>query len=340
MSLLLLVIDMALVYLFFAVLVSGIQEWIARMCSKRGKFLQRGLSRLIDDDKLFERVIAHPLIAGTSKIVRHSNHANGAQGNHPVKTKPPSYIDPVNLALALADVLITPTASEEIPAQRPELTFVNLRNALAKETSPIANALLPILDSSDSTLDKALEGIRNWYSRGMDRVSGWYKAYAQKWLFGIGLAVALLANVNSIAIFGALNHSPGLAGRVAVEANTIAGVQSELTPEKSQAIVQQALASRAADLPIGYDCLASAHSRESAGTSQEIPTKTVIDRCGDAVASLVKSEPITKCFLYLLGCALTALAGTLGAPFWFAALADLLKIRGSGPKPASPGTNK
>lgn len=338
MNLLLLIIDMVLVYLVFAIIVSGIQEWISRRFSKRGKFLLRGLSQLIGDDKIFEKVIAHPLIAGTSNIVTSSVRASGTQGGAPAKARPPSYIDPENLALALTQVLITPAAAVTDPAQRRVLNFANLRDALAQETSPIADALLPILDSSEQTLDKALEGIRNWYSRGMDRVSGWYKADAQKCLFWIGLAVAFFANVNSIAIFEALSHSPDLADRVAVEANAMASGQSELTPELSQAIVKDALAASASSLPIGYDCLAPMHGLESAGTSQEMPTSTVIDRCSDAVASFIKESPEANIPLHLLGCALTALAGALGAPFWFVALADLLKIRSSGPKPANPRT--
>lgn len=340
MSLLLLAIDMALVYLVFAILVSGIQECIARIFSKRGKFLRRGLSQLIGDDKIFKKVIAHPLIAGTGKIVRPSVTTSSAQGSSPGKSKPPSYVDPENLALALAYVLTTHAADATDPAERRVLTFATLRDALAQETSPIADALLPILDSSDKTLDKALEGIRRWYSHGMDRVSGWYKAYAQRWLLGIGFVVALLANVNSIAIFEALNHSSGLAGQIAVEANAIADGQSELTPEISQAIVKHALAAPAAGLPIGYDYLGSVCRLESAVPKQKMPSKPVIDHCSPAVASLERNGQIANLLYYVLGCALTAVAGALGAPFWFAALADILKIRGSGPKPASPQTNK
>lgn len=335
MNLLLLAIDMVLVYLVFAILVSGIQEWIAQKLSKRGQFLQRGLLHLIGDVGIFEKVVAHPLIAGTSKVTTPSVPADGAQAGAPAKAKPPSYIDPENLALALSQVLLIPADPAKDPRQRSVMTFATLRDAIAQETSPVAEVLLPILDSSGQDLDKALEGIQNWFSRGMDRVSGWYKAYAQWRLFWIGLVVAVLANVNSIAIFEALNRSPELAGRVANEANAIVDGKSELTPEQSQVIVNRALAVPAADLPIGYGCLASAQDLGAAGEPQESQMKHAFDRCGSEVAALVHNGPTANLLLYLLGCSLTALAGTLGAPYWFAALADLLRIRGSGPTPSS-----
>lgn len=102
MNLLLLAIDMVLIYLVFAILVSGIQEWIAQKLSKRGQFLQRGLLQLIGDAVIFKRVVAHPLIGGTSKIAAPSVPAGGAQADASAKQKPPSYIDPENLTLALA----------------------------------------------------------------------------------------------------------------------------------------------------------------------------------------------------------------------------------------------
>lgn len=38
---------------------------------------------------------------------------------------------------------------------------------------------------------------------------------------------------------------------------------------------------------------------------------------------------------YLLGCFMSAIAISMGSPFWFDSMQNLLKLRGSGPKPAS-----
>jgi hypothetical protein len=339
MNLLVLAIDMASVFLVFSILVSGIQEWIAQKFSKRGEFLQRGLLQLIGDSGVFQKVVAHPLIAGTVNVVADKTAGGTVQLGTPDKDKLPSYIDPENLALALAHVLLTSNSPVADPPQTNVLDFASLRTAIAKAPTPVARALLPILDSSRQDLDKALKGIQDWYSRGMDRVSGWYKAHAQWRLFWIGLVVALLANVNSIAIFEALNRSPELAGRVAEQANALVDGKTELTAEESQALVKKALAAPPADLPIGYGCLASVNALASAKGSRDTQTKPLPAGCGTGFENLTKDgmsgDLLLYLLLYLVGCALTALAGTLGAPYWFAALADLLRIRGSGPTPAS-----
>jgi hypothetical protein len=62
MKLLEVVTGLLLVYLIFAIVVSGIQEWWAQYRGHRGKFLRIGLQRLIGDESIFVRVLQHPLI--------------------------------------------------------------------------------------------------------------------------------------------------------------------------------------------------------------------------------------------------------------------------------------
>jgi len=44
----------------------------------------------------------------------------------------------------------------------------------------------------------------------MDRVSGWYKRYAQKWLLGLALGLAVICNVDTIHIIRVLSSNPKL----------------------------------------------------------------------------------------------------------------------------------
>ena len=57
-------IGLILVFLLFAIVVSGVQEWWSQYFGHRGKFLRQGLMRLIDDEALYLRVLHHPLIGG------------------------------------------------------------------------------------------------------------------------------------------------------------------------------------------------------------------------------------------------------------------------------------
>ena len=423
MNLIVLAIDMVLVFLVFSVFVSGIQEWLAQKFANRGAFLREGLTRLIDNQDIVDAVFAHPLIAGTSRAVGSSTSktdkstgdaataasatgagsvaattsatttAMAAKARNTTKARVgtlPSYIDEINFSLALCDVLINMPKHDSAPGAAP-LTIDALRNALGQRapSDPIVHALLPIIDSANGNLQAALAGIQDWFSRDMDRVSGWYKAHAQWRVFFIGLAVAVLANVNSIAIFQALNRSPAYAAQLADSAGTVMkAVSTSLEPAFSAStdggsvgptqsgpsdqaspasdsgsrikavVVRVEVAASGKDdvgssstspsgvarlvqdtplsqLPIGYACLAPAKNQDAGNSANQVASaEAAVASCRADFGAFVDTGPMNW-LAYLFGCALTALAGTLGAPYWFAALADLLKIRGSGPTPAS-----
>ena len=337
MNILAIGIGLVLIYLIFAIVVSGVQEWWAQFWGQRGQYLRLGMQRLIDDESLFVRVLQHPLVGGLYR-------------DRAARGKPPSYIDPMNFALAFANVVLRRTQGPTTAGAAMPLTFESLREAvlaLSAQRSPVANALLPMLDRANGDLITALNTIAAWFSGGMDRVSGWYKAYAQRRLFAIALIVACLANVDSIAIFQAFNRSPELTAQVATQAEAvvhtqrIGGVdlsvlqQRELSPEESQAVLKAALDAPLARLPIGYACLGAASNAPlGEGASASSEAQSSFARCRVEIAERFTTWSLSDWLVHLLGWVLTAFAGTLGAPYWFAALASIVNIRGSGPKPA------
>jgi len=354
MAILNLCISLIFVFLIFAIVVSGIQEWWAQFRGLRGRWLRLGMQRLINDDALFVRVLQHPLVGNLYP-------------DRAVQGRPPSYVEPTNFALGLAAVmqrraaLLAPPAPAPVapaPADasatqaaaapaNPPLTFASLREAavqLAAQKSSTADSVLPILDKAEGDLDAALKGIEAWFTSGMDRVTGWYKASAQRGLFVIGLAVAIIGNVDTIAIYAALNHAPTLSSQIADSASKVvadgkigsvdtAHLQSgDITPEQSQEVLKLALASPAKGLPLGYGCLAAA-ANATPGAASLLST---FDLCRADIRQRWTSWTLSDWGVHLLGWFLTALAGTLGAPYWFAMLSKVVSIRGSGPKPGSP----
>ena len=201
------VIGLVVVYLVFSIVVSGLQEWWSQFRGQRGLFLRIGMKRLIGDEAIFIRVLQHPLVGNLYR-------------DRAARGKPPSYVDSANFALAFADVALRRAG---IPAGTP-MDFSSLRAALEQlglQHSPAALSVLPILDRSKGDLEAALNGIEQWFSGGMDRVSGWYKGYAQRRLFTWGLLLAVVCNIDSIAIFHALNASPQLRASLAERARAI-----------------------------------------------------------------------------------------------------------------------
>jgi hypothetical protein len=325
-----------LVYLLFAIVVSAVQEWWSQYFGHRGRFLQRGLVRLLADESIYVRVIQHPLIGGLYK-------------DRAARGKPPAYVEPLQFAMAFANVVIrripNPVSSvpSKVPEVPPRLTFDNLRHAvcqLAGQRSPIAFAALPIIDKANGDLQLALHGLADWYSAAMDRVSGWYKAHAQRRLFVIGLLLAAMANIDTIRVFSALNRPSALSSqmvdmaREVVEKGNSEGIAGTagLAPEQARKILETASKTTLVELPIGYDCL------NTAARAAELRVNTVWTRCKDEFQNSADRSSISDWLMRLLGWALTALAGVIGAPYWFSALSRIVNIRGSGTKPMRAGS--
>jgi hypothetical protein len=51
---------------------------------------------------------------------------------------------------------------------------------------------------AEDDVQKFKASVEGWFNATMDRVSGWYKRFAQKWMILIGLALAVMLNVDTI----------------------------------------------------------------------------------------------------------------------------------------------
>lgn len=340
------VIGLLLVFLVFSVVVSGINEWFAQACGRRGFFLKLGMQRLIDDESVYRRVLHHPLVGSLYR-------ERAAQG------KPPSYVSPDNFSMALADVLLARSASNTDGNPSNRLTVAALREALAApaiKSSPVAAALQPILDRAGDDLEVAMKGIEAWFNSAMDRVGGWYKARTQKMLFLIGFAVAALCNVDTIEIVGALNRSTALRASLVkmAESTVTTGKLGEvkIADLKDRAptsdewkslwpVLDQMRSSGEAGLPIGCACLSATFATGAADSGAGNAARKNVESepwnaCLREFGATSKNRSISNWIVKLAGWLITALAGTLGATYWFGLLSKAIDLRGGGRKPVVP----
>lgn len=335
-------IGLIVVFIVFSIIVSGINEWFAQAFARRGHYLCLGMQRLISDDAVYRRVLHHPLIGA---LYRDAASHGG---------KPPSYVEPNNFALAVADILTSSVATDASGInQTAPLTIEALRNAItapAFADSPIRSALLPIVDRAQGDLEAALKGIEAWFSGGMDRVTGWYKARSQKMIFLIGLLLAALANVDTLEIYATLSRSPSLraqfvkigeevvkTGRIGeVDINSFKDRAPSTEEWQSMRPVIEALRYNKERLPIGYSCMAVSLQLPEiigkAASAQEDASPWTA--CKDEFLEAANTRSLAAWFLKLLGWALTALAGALGAAYWFGTLTKVINLRGSGVRPS------
>ncbi|MBK7900720.1 MAG: hypothetical protein KA603_01145 [Azonexus sp.] len=295
-------IGMALIYLLFSGLVSGIQEVVAQLLALRGKLLSKGVELLLGGEKSFGGkdqspltiLYGHPLIASLSK-----------QG------KKPSYMPAGYFATALADTLV-----REYRAQRP--LFDGLPDAVQRmPSSALKQALEIFVLQAQGNSERLRESIESYFNASMDRVSGWYKRNTQVWLFAIAFAAAFVFNVDSLVLVQRLAKDGALTAslvRVAEQqVNGIVARQDEKSSPELQAKIDEV----------------NRHIKDLKDLRIPVGWKLDAKGCPEWPGGM----------LPIFGWLITAMAATLGAPFWFDALSKLVSLRGAGIKPSPPSSN-
>jgi hypothetical protein len=298
-------IGTALVYMLLCLLLAAFREGLESITKTKGTDLEKGISELLSYPALVQSFYAHPFI---SALYRGAYVSGGANL--------PSYIPARNFALTIMDLAGMSAAG----AKATTWTVDDLRTASGSWAYQNIQPVLRIaLQHSAGDLTVVQAEIEAWYNSAMQRVSGWYKRRTQVILFVAGLVMTAALNVNTLAIVQALKESSALRDIAVAQAQgqvKQAGQAHAPSAADIQGIVKQL------DLPIGWDANAI----------------SVIDKWfTDAPATDSKNEWLAKLQSWHVGAIaqlvggwlMTAIALTLGAPFWFDVLSKLVQLRGS-----------
>lgn len=290
-------IGLVLVYLLLSLICTAVQESLEAYLKIRASNLEKGLRELLHDpagSQLAKKLYDHPLIFGSFQ-----GDYNPDKIRSRFSTNLPSYIPAANFASALMDIIVRgPVAesTEEITPPTGELTFDSLHAAVSNSktlNASVQRVLLISLDSAQGDLAKAQANIETWFNNGMDRVSGWYKRRMQLVLMVIGLAIAIIFNVDSLQVATALYKNDALRAGAVAQAGAVVN-NGTMSPDLSK----DALATlETLKLPIGW----------------QVETSLV---------QMLKASPGN-----FFGWLLTAFAISFGAPFWFDLLNKLTVIR-------------
>lgn len=215
----------------------------------------------------------------------------------------PSYVPSRNFALALFD-LVAPVKDSTTTR-----TIQDIRKAIADIPNPqVKSALVALIDEAGDDLKKARENVERWYDDAMDRVSGWYKRKTQVFILLWALAVTLSVNADTILIANTLAHDATLrASLVAMAEATAKEPLPQDAKGTTERVQQMSSEIKKLGLPIGWS------------SDAKDPTSVPAGVGGWA--------------LKIIGLSLTAIAVSLGAPFWFDVLNKLINIRSAGKQP-------
>jgi hypothetical protein len=199
-------IGIIFVFLLVSMICSAIREGIESWVKARAAFLEQGIRELLHDRHavgIARSLYTHPLIYGLYAAEYHPRSATRKLNAFTPGRDLPSYSPSRSFALALLDIAARGTGmhgTASSPAA-PELSLALARvNVLNLENGPVQRVVLGAIDLAHGDMELAIANIAAWYDSAMDRVSGAYKRATQKLLLGIGLTVAVVLNVNIIAI--------------------------------------------------------------------------------------------------------------------------------------------
>jgi hypothetical protein len=299
-------IGLVLTYVLLAIVVSGLQEVVAGWLNLRGEklrsyveFLLRGTTPAgAADQTLFTKVFDHGLVADISQ------------------RRKPAYVPSRNFALALVEAL-------KDGSQGP--LFSQIENSVARlPAGAPRDALTAFVTQANGDIEDLKKRIETWFDDAMDRLSGTYKRHSQVWLLAIGLAVSMALNIDSIALVRTLATDDKARERMVQVAETYVGSTKVGESVTEQQVNEAITKLNSLPLQIGW--------REISAKPGEERTAWEIFMSRFKPASSNRGWQGEGLWM-LVGWLISALAATLGAPYWFALLQQLLDLRNTGVKP-------
>ena len=358
-------IGMAFIYLLLSLIASTVQEAIASVLQLRPANLEHGIRSLFSggtlvDGKLFiDRLYRHGLIMGLyrdktdstgipvimsktqvleQKVESWRERMRRWLQVHPSIPIPgvtdpfllPAYIPGRTFSIALLDIL-------KVESQKSSLSVEDYLKSLctASDGAPpaascaAAEAMLSLLrdafdnDSRVPPLEKFRCHLENWYNDAMDRASGWYKKYTQNVLLCIGLILAIVFNVDSITVGKKLWFDKDARSGLINAAGSYVGTHTsppkvpaqpgETTLTRDELVTQMKTTVQAFNdvsedylLPVGWHAPVKWYHYNLLHPESWSPLRMLAQTAGWCI---------------------TALALSLGAPFWFDLLNKFMVVR-------------
>jgi len=310
-------IGLIFVYIIVSVLCTAVREGIEAFLKTRAAYLEHGIRLLLQDHAgtgIVNEVFSHPLIDGLF-MGEYKPRSKTTAANRPwTGGNLPSYIPTKSFAGALLDIAARGPANASLDRYGTPISLDAIRrNVVANipDNPKIQRIVLHAVDAAQGDLDKAQKAVEEWYDSAMDRVSGWYKRTTHYVVLVLGLLIAVGMNVDSVAIIDKLYKSDAMREAVVAAATNAADKYNKSAKDANTTDAASAAPYKAATtaledlhLPVGWDHASIYFSRPK-----------------------TQNEWFRNFLFPWIGWILTALAASLGAPFWFDVLNKIMVIR-------------
>jgi hypothetical protein len=300
-------IGIATVCLIFSILASHMQEMWASFNARRAASLEIALKQMLSDSNLSQAFFDHPLI----QIISFSPTRTSIFRRKAPTAPRPTYISSDLFNKVLQSILIS---AHELPSSELPNLIAALPDSVLKSR---LKTLMLGLEKDVSACNSAVE---KWYDDTMERINGLYKRDTQKVLLLIGLALAVVCNANLLRISSTLWTSAAARDEVNAVAQMYGCKDKSDCSDADYVKARTDLETNLKLLPIGYQ---NFHFSDLKFEPRDL------------------SWHVVGPWAYnLFGWLLTAIAVSLGAPFWFDLINKFINIRMVGQKPATAAERK
>jgi hypothetical protein len=338
-------IGMGFVYLLLSLIASVVQEILSAFMQLRAANLERGLRSLFSGDSLnsemdlVNAIYDHGLVRGLysnpmmdsdtkrSRFLRMMDSVRlgtrrliGITPDKPlsIEVNPvllPAYIPSRTFALALIDIL-------NAHKKEGREAMASITKALAEHNwmfreNKACQALLTLAIDAKGDVEAFQHNLEQWYDDAMDRVSGWYKRYTQRALILIGLLLAVAFNVDSTRVARTLWLDRDARQAMVNVAGSYTKDHAAPTPETAEDIKK---------LEAQLQSNVQAFSEVTTTSLLPMGWKHPWDYYENYFRHPTKNATF-KAATLLAGWLMTALAISLGAPFWFDTLNRFMVVR-------------
>lgn len=353
MQILTVVIGIIFVLLLLSLLATTMMELLSSLFSLRGRNLIKALRNMLSSSDPNEVLVEE---FRSNSLYRHLTQRYGRAGREGFSA--PSYMSAETFQSILLDIVLKGDSVDNLPQRIDALPDRDLRNVLHQ-----------LWRESGGQFDLFKLEVQNWYNNVMDRSAGWYKRYTQKILLFMGIGIAVVFNADTVALYDRLSNDPETLEQLANAAEQYIRAREEIVAVEARVPTTPAPTPAPDPGTVPIDPFDTAGAAPSPGTgyqpAEPTPTtylysgedgvtgeRTFQDNLRDLrdllnneiaevrrplglgweganIGAMGPFDWLTK----VLGFALTALAISLGAPFWFDLLKKLVNIRSAGSRP-------
>lgn len=362
-------IGLVFIFLLYSLLASLIQEIIATALAFRARILVKSLSRMLQDEEALSsfqaRAKSWAQVLFNQKVIKNQSLTDLFY-RHPLLKylgedqwfSKPAYLTAKNFSKVIIDVLRgTAKAGDDF---RPfienvlktgQVNFNNIDFTIDAGTLKYLNTLW--VDASGDVQRFTLQ-LENWFDETQVRSTGWYKQYTQVILLFVGLAIAIVFNVDTFHIVEKLSKDDNLRAQMVQQAGNYIKEHPDLKAEiearqqrihdslKYNSTKKDSLQKESRYL----DSVSKAYeerlraSLKKADSLVNTDIAKVNQLLGLGWTNTCEANNTTcGCFCFYvpknftattpIGWLITAIAISLGAPFWFDLLNKLFKLRGN-----------